>query len=116
MKSFFENNPVVAYLLGGSLASFIMALLRSGGFTRKNFRVRLSEAFMCSMLSSSLTMVAIHHFDANEYIAMPISVFCGFLGTDYLRALLIGFIEWLKSYFNINTDKKKDTDKYDGSK
>lgn len=38
-------------------------MLRSGGFTGKNLRMRLSEAFMCSMLLSALTIIALHHFD-----------------------------------------------------
>lgn len=56
--------------------------------------MRLSEAFMCSMLSSALTIMALHHFDVTEYIALPISVFCGFLGTDFIKSLLLGVIEY----------------------
>lgn len=106
MKNFLENNSFFAYILGGSVAAFIMAMLRSGGFSKKNLRMRLSEAFMCSMLSSALTIMALHHFDVTEYIALPISVFCGFLGTDFIKSLLVGWIE----YKNIRIKKENDNE------
>lgn len=106
MKNFFEHNSIFTYIIGGSVAAFIMAMLRSGGFTRKNLRIRLSEAFMCSMLSSALTIIALHHFDVTEYVALPISIFCGFLGTDFIKSILVGWIE----YKNIKISKREDKD------
>ena len=90
-----EEHPELFYLSGSGLSGFVMALLRSGGFTRKNLRMRLAEACMCSMLSSAITMGA-HAYGFSYEWAIPIGTFTGFIGTDIIRAFLAGIIEWLK--------------------
>lgn len=90
-----EEHPEIFYLSGSGLSGFVMALLRTGGFTRKNLRMRLAEAFMCSMLSSAITMGA-HTYGLSYEWAIPIGTFVGFVGTDIIRALLVGAAEWLK--------------------
>ena len=88
----FANGPEVFYLGIGSLIAFFMALLRTGGLTRRNLAVRTSEALMCSMLSSSITIGSNVWLGWSYELSTPIGAFVGFVGTEFLRSLLKGFL------------------------
>lgn len=90
---YFEQGPELYYLLGGALAAFLMAVMRSFQYTRKQFVLRLVEAFMCSMLTASFA-VSLNAFWALSYVwAIPAGTVIGFLGTDLIHGLIVSLLE-----------------------
>ena len=87
------------------MATALTAILRQALLlTRRSWKVRLAEAFLCSMLSSAIIQVIKIFTDLPPEIAFPICVFTGFLGTDFIRALIVAIF---KTKVNLNdTDTK----------
>lgn len=92
MRQFLAKSPELFYLGLGSIMAFVMAMLRSGGFTRRDILVRLSEACMCAMMSSAISIGANVWLDWSYELSTPIGTFIGFIGTDFLRTLIKGFV------------------------
>lgn len=91
---YLEQGPELYYLLGGALAAFVMAVMRSFQYTRKQFALRLVEAFMCSMLTASFA-VSLHAFwDLSFVWAIPAGTVIGFLGTDLIHGLIVSMLEF----------------------
>ena len=96
MKNFFVENPEISFLGLGALCSSIMAFLRSIHYTRKRFALRLAESATCAMLTSA-TDIAVHeYFNASFIWSIPIGSMIGFLGSDFIHAVIVGLIEWQK--------------------
>lgn len=114
MRQFLAKSPELIYLTAGGIMAFVMSLLQSGGFTRKNLAVRLSEAVMCSMLSSSITIGSNVWFGWSYELSTPIGAFVGFVGTDFIRALIKGFIiaKTDLEKIKISHEKDKNHDEY----
>lgn len=90
---YFEQGPELYYLLGGALSAFVMAVMRSFQYTRKQFALRLVEAFMCSMLTASFA-VSLHVVWNLSYVwAIPAGTVIGFLGTDMIHGIIVGLLE-----------------------
>lgn len=90
---YFEQGPELYYLLGGALSAFVMAVMRSFQYTRKQFALRLVEAFMCSMLTASFA-VSLHVVWTLSYVwAIPAGTVIGFLGTDMIHGIIVGLLE-----------------------
>lgn len=93
MKSFWlfiQQHSEWLYNCGLFLACTVTVILRQVmQLNRKSWRVRLSEAFLCSMLSSSIIQLVKIFTELPPEVAFPISVFVGFLGTDVVRALIL---------------------------
>lgn len=90
---YFEQGPELYYLLGGALSAFVMAVMRSFQYTRKQFALRLVEAFMCSMLTASFA-VSLHVVWNLSYVwAIPAGTVIGFLGTDMIHGIIVGMLE-----------------------
>lgn len=106
MKSFFEENSEVVYLGAGSFFAFCMALLRSAKYTKKHFITRLTEALMCSMLASALVIGLVEYFHVSFIWAIPVGTFIGFVGTDFIHAVIVGLVEYhaLKNQGKLNKD------------
>lgn len=93
----FEQDPELFYLVGGATAAFVMAVLRSFQYTRKQFVLRLTEAFMCSMLTASFA-VSLHAFWSLSFVmAIPLGTVIGFLGTDLIHGIIVGLLEFYAS-------------------
>lgn len=93
-----------------ALVGFGVAFLRVGmQHKRTSFKVRISEALMCAFLSSAICQFCYLYFDISHEYGMPISVFIGFLGSNFVNAVLIGAIKYGSGY---RLDDK--TDKRDG--
>lgn len=87
------EGPELYYLLGGALAAFLMAVMRSFQYTRKQFALRLVEAFMCSMLTASFA-VSLNAFWELSYVwAIPAGTVIGFLGTDLIHGVIVSVLE-----------------------
>lgn len=102
MKTYFEENSEVVYLGAGSLFAFLMAFLRSAKYTKKHFRTRATEGVMCAMLGSAITMGITEYWNLSNFWAMPIGIFIGFLGTDFIHAVIIGLVE----YYSLKVKEK----------
>lgn len=90
----FSKIPEVVYLTGGAVAAFFMAFLRSLRYTRKQLAVRIVESFMCAMLTASFA-VGLHAYWHISFVwSIPIGTMVGFLGTDFIRTIVIGVIEY----------------------
>ena len=90
---YFEQGPELYYLLGGALSAFVMAVMRSFQYTRKQFALRLVEAFMCSMLTASFA-VSLHVVWNLSYVwAIPAGTVIGFLGTDMIHGIIVSMLE-----------------------
>ena len=87
-----EHIPLV-YMAIGCLCGWCMAMLRSGGFSTRNFRSRVADATMCSMLTSALCYVSTVYFHFDDRMAIPIGTFIGFLGTDFIRISINAYIK-----------------------
>ncbi len=93
----FGQDPELFYLAGGAAAAFVMAVLRSFQYTRKQFVLRLVEAFMCSMLTASFA-VSLHAFwDLSFVTAIPLGTVIGFLGTDLIHGIIVSLLEFYTS-------------------
>ena len=81
--------------LGGIfVATSVTVILRQTfQLTRKSWKVRVSEALLCSMLSCALTQVISYLTDIPTEMSYAISVFCGFLGVDFIRALVVSVLK-----------------------
>lgn len=76
------------------MATAITTILRQAlMLTRRSWKVRLAEAFLCSMLSSAIIQVIRIFTDLPPEIAFPVCVFTGFLGTDFIRALIVSIFK-----------------------
>ena len=96
----FGEQVVMLYLLCAGACAFVMSLLRSVYLeSRKSFKVRLCEAFMCSMLASAVTMLAHLHLGLSYSYAMPIGTIIGYLGADFISAVLIGWLKYKRLGF-----------------
>ena len=84
---YFEQGPELYYLLGGALSAFVMAVMRSFQYTRKQFALRLVEAFMCSMLTASVV------WNLSYVWAIPAGTVIGFLGTDMIHGIIVSMLE-----------------------
>lgn len=82
-----EHIPFV-YMGIGCVCGWCMAMLRSGGFTTRDFRSRVADATMCSMLTSALCYISTVYFHLDDRLAIPIGTFVGFLGTDFIRIVI----------------------------
>ena len=86
---YFEQGPELYYLLGGALSAFVMAVMRSFQYTRKQFALRLVEAFMCSMLTASFA-ASLHVVWTLSYVwSIPAGTVIGFLGTDKIHGIIV---------------------------
>lgn len=90
--SSFKTNPELYYTTAGGVMAFVMALLRSGGFTKKRLAVRLTDACMCSMLSSAITLFCVEYWGLSYVYGVPIGTFVGFVGTDFISTLIKGWV------------------------
>lgn len=85
------------------MATSLTAILRQAlMLTRRSWKVRLAEAFLCSMLSSAIIQIIKIYTDLPPEIAFPVCVFTGFLGTDFIRAIIIAIF---KTKVNIDDPK-----------
>lgn len=76
------------------MATAITTILRQAlMLTRRSWKVRLAEAFLCSMLSSAIIQVIRIFTDLPPEIAFPVCVFTGFLGTDFIRAVIVSIFK-----------------------
>lgn len=90
-----------------ALVGFVVAFLRMGmQHRRTSFKVKLSEGLMCAFLSSALCQFCYLYFDISHEYGMPLSVFVGFMGSEVINSVFIGFIKY--KGFNVDTDGKKD--------
>lgn len=91
---FIEHSPEIFFLLGGSCAAFVMALMRSLRYTRKQLSMRVVEALMCSMLTTAFAMGLKSFWGVSYEWAIPMGTMIGFLGTDFIRAIVAGLLEF----------------------
>ena len=97
LAELFGDGLTFIYLSIAAFFAFIMNLLRTGyAKHRASFGMRLCEAMMCSMLASAITMLAHLHLGLGYEYAMPVGVFTGYLGSDFISATLIGWIKYRK--------------------
>ena len=76
------------------MATAITTILRQAlMLTRRSWKVRLAEAFLCSMLSSAIIQVIRIFTNLPPEIAFPVCVFTGFLGTDFIRAVIVSIFK-----------------------
>lgn len=86
----------VIYFVGSGVAAFFMALFRTVRFSdrgQQQFWMRLNEGFMCAMISSGLAVLMRTYFDTPFSWAIPIGVVVGFVGTNFIHALIKSLIE-----------------------
>lgn len=111
MKNTLTGNPEIVFALGGAVSSFIMAFLRSIKMTRKRFVLRMVEAFMCSMLSSAISIGIVQYFHVSYIWSIPIGTLVGFIGTDVIHSAIVGWIAYnelkLKKATNDTIEKLK---------
>lgn len=93
MSDWLKDHAGLCYMALGCVCGWVMAMLRSGGFTTKDLRSRITDACMCSMLTSALWLVGTYYFHIADELAIPIGTFIGFLGTDFVRLLIKGYIK-----------------------
>ncbi len=79
---------------------FVVAWIREKQAEVKSRSARVAEAAMCACLSSALGQMGIYLFDMQPELSMLVGTFCGFLGTDYIKALI-------QSYINKKIDKEQ---------
>ena len=91
--SWMNDPPPHVLLLAGAVASAWMSWLRLSRMKSMRFKVKCIEALTCSGLSTGLTEVVILHFGWSADWAVPIGVFCGYLGADRLTAMITRFFE-----------------------
>lgn len=87
-----ENAIYFVFLVGGAVFSFVTAVLRSVGHTRKHFIVRLSESLICSCVSTGIAICLVSLLGLPDIVAIPVGVFVGFFGTDLVRAFVVAFL------------------------
>ena len=92
MRSYFKDYREIYYLTVGGFMAFFMALMRTGGFTRRHLTMRCSEAIMCSMLASAITISSNVWFAWPYELGTPIGAFVGFIGTDFIRIIIKGYV------------------------
>lgn len=81
--------------LGGIVVATSLTVFLRQAFqlTRKSWKVRVCEALLCSMLSGALTQVILYFTNIPISMSYAISVFCGFLGVDFIRALIVAVLK-----------------------
>ncbi len=89
----FKEHAGYAYMIVGCICAWVMAMLRSGGFTTKDLRSRLTEACMCSMLTSALWFISTGYLHLDDRLVIPIGTFVGFLGTYFVRTIIDGLVK-----------------------
>lgn len=62
---------------------------------------------MCSMLASSLTMLAHLHLEMGIEYAMPVGTLVGYLGSDFISAVLIGWIKYRRLGFPDDLERER---------
>lgn len=76
-------------------AAFVTAFVRMTMQQRRSSIIsRLCEAFLCSMLASAITQLAVLEFGLTYDYALAIAVFTAFLGTEFISSILIGIIKY----------------------
>ena len=93
MTDWIKDHIPLVYMGIGCICGWIMAMLRSGGFTTRNFQSRVTDATMCSMLTSALCYVSTVYFHLDDRLAIPIGTFIGFLVTDFIRICIKTFVK-----------------------
>lgn len=102
-----KDNALGFYLLLSGVCAFVMAMLRTGGFTWSHFRERLTESLMCVMVGTALILFSYNYFHAPLELAAPISILVGLVGTDFIRSLIIGFAG-SRTHLNLSHQGKKE--------
>lgn len=97
---FLTEHYTASCIIGGGLMGFIVAWIRENQAQVKSKSARIAEAAMCACLSSALGQMAIYLFEMQPELSMLVGTFCGFLGTDYIKALI-------QSYISKKVDKEQ---------
>lgn len=105
MAEWFKTHVELLYISGSGVCALLMTLLRNGGFTTKDMTSRLTEAAMCSMLGSALSIVGISYFHMDVHLSIPIGTFVGFLGTGFIKSLIKGYMSSINERNKTNEDK-----------
>lgn len=114
MKELIHGNPEIGYLAAGGASAFVMAILRTQRWTRKRFALRLVEAFMCSMLSTAVSIGLVQYADVSFLWSIPIGTLTGFIGTDVIHSAIVGWIEY--NTLKLKHGHEDSTDPHDDSR
>lgn len=93
MNTLFEN-PETGYLIVGTIAAFIMALLRCLRFDRRDLIMVVTESIMCAMIAGSIVMGVRAMWSIAFVWAVPIGVAVGFIGTNFIHLVIKQLIEF----------------------
>ena len=96
---FLERNGEAVYSVGSGLCAFIMAFLRTGGLTIRHLSTRITECFMCSMISSTSGLFIMRFFNLPIEVLLPLGTAVGYIGTGCITATIK---RWLKNKTNAN--------------
>ena len=88
------ENPETGYLIVGTIAAFIMALLRCLRFDRRDLLMVVTESIMCAMLAGSIVMGVRAMWSIAFVWAVPIGVAVGFIGTNFIHLVIKHLIEF----------------------
>ena len=93
MFTFIKEHDILSYSFLCGVCAFLMAFLRTGGFTTRNLSARLTEMCMCSMISGTSGVFLLRYFSVPVEILLPIGTAIGYLGTDFYKSLIKSIIE-----------------------
>lgn len=93
IKILFEN-PEYGYLTIGTIAAFVMALLRCLRFDRRDLSMVITESIMCAMIAGSIVMGVRAVWSIAFIWAVPIGVAVGFIGTNFIHLIIKQLIEF----------------------
>lgn len=94
-----KENGEVVYSLASGLCAFVMAFLRTGGFTRKDLSTRITECFMCSMISATSGLFIMNYFNLSVEVLLPLGTAIGYIGTGCITGLVKSVV---KDKLNVN--------------
>lgn len=93
-----SESPFVVGFITACATSLLTTYRRN---PRMKFIARLTEAGTCALLSLGLTKIGVIYFDFSPDMALPISVFTAWIGTNELKEVLNKIFEkWLGSTSN----------------